>query len=149
MPFYTSWTNRPQQALRRRQLSRKRVTGSGKKHEHHTSMIQAPCKYGASMRPAPTQHKASTVSESDFDVSRTKMTASRFFDDDHRGPSSPYRSVIFQKATREKPSKIKAFTYASDKYHASTRQVREKHHTSPAGTLLPITYYRLPITFHR
>jgi hypothetical protein len=98
------------------------------------------------MRPAPTQHKASTVSESDFDVSSTKMTASRFFDDDPRGPSSPCRSVIIQKVTREKPSNVKAFTYAPDKHHASTRQVQEKHHTSPAGTLLPITYYLLPFT---
>jgi hypothetical protein len=100
------------------------------------------------MRPAPTQHKASTVSESDFDVSRTKMTASRFFDDDHRGPSIPYRSVIFQKATREKPSKIKAFTYAPDKPGASIGQAPDKHSTSPAGTLLPITYYLLPSTYY-
>jgi hypothetical protein len=104
-------------------------------------MIQAPCKYGASMRPAPTQHKASTVSESDFDVSRTKMTASRFFDDDHRGPSIPYRSVIFQKATREKPSKIKAFTYAPDKYEKSTIQALLVPYY-----LLPITVYLLPFT---
>jgi len=77
-----------------------------------------------------------------------KNDGARIFDDAHDGAPNTIKSTIFQKMTPIKPSKINTFTKAPYKHQTSTVLAPEKHGTSPAGTLLPITYYLLPFTFH-
>jgi hypothetical protein len=76
----------------------------------------------------------------------TKNDGARFFDDVNDGAPNTIKSIVFQKMTFIKPSKIKVFTRAPYKHRTSTVLAPEKHGTSPAGTLLPITYYLLPST---